>query len=70
MIFIAVCTRPDPVWNVNLFPSKPRYTAGDKIKYECDQGFLLMTTPGRICQANGTWSGEAPVCEGNFCSQQ
>ena len=34
--------------------------------YTCDPSFRLIGVESRICQKNGSWSGEAPVCQGNF----
>ena len=31
--------------------------------YTCSSGFALVGQSSRICQANGTWSGEEPLCE-------
>ena len=32
--------------------------------YTCDPGFNIVGDMKRICQANGTWSGNEPTCEG------
>ena len=37
---------------------------GSQATYICDRGFTLVGSSGRICQANGQWSGEAPICKG------
>ena len=47
---------------------------GATANYTCDPSFRLIGGVGfRICQENGLWSGEAPICKGNgfisrFCS--
>ena len=37
---------------------------GADATYTCDSSFRLIGTTSRTCQQNGSWSGEAPVCEG------
>ena len=38
---------------------------GDKCLLYCDVGYRLINgSTERICQANGTWSGQAPYCQG------
>ncbi len=44
---------------VNLTGSR----IGDMATYECYQGYDLSGLQTRICQKDGTWSGEAPTCE-------
>lgn len=40
-------------------------TYGDKCLLYCDVGYQRVNgSTERICQANGTWSGEEPFCEG------
>ena len=36
--------------------------------YSCDPSFRLIGVTTRTCQLNGSWSGEIPVCEGNYIS--
>ena len=33
-------------------------------EYSCDLGYILIGEESRQCQANRTWSGEDPICEG------
>lgn len=34
--------------------------------YSCFNGFQLIGERTRICQADGQWSGEAPICQSKF----
>ena len=34
--------------------------------YTCDPSFRLIGVESSLCQENGSWSGEAPICEGNY----
>ena len=38
-------------------------TFGSKAVYSCDRGYFLVGDSKRVCQANGEWSGDAPVCK-------
>lgn len=38
-------------------------TFGSFATYSCQQGYVLIGSPTRVCQANGEWSGSAPICE-------
>ncbi|XP_077981970.1 sushi, von Willebrand factor type A, EGF and pentraxin domain-containing protein 1-like [Glandiceps talaboti] len=38
------------------------YTYTQSVTHECDVGYMLKGNTQRICQANATWSGAAPVC--------
>ena len=35
---------------------------GSTATYSCRKGYLLVGRRTRTCQANGQWSGKAPVC--------
>ena len=35
---------------------------GEKAEYSCDKGQILVGEEQRICQANGEWSGNEPIC--------
>ena len=36
---------------------------GDRASYTCSSGYELVGQSSRICQNNGQWSGDAPICE-------
>lgn len=35
---------------------------GDVVEYTCSSGYVLVGTPSRTCQPDGTWSDTAPEC--------
>ena len=37
-------------------------TLGSLAKYNCTDQFILVGHDTRICQADGTWSGQIPSC--------
>ena len=37
---------------------------GSEVFYSCDKGFILTGDTNRTCQADGNWTGSAPVCNG------
>lgn len=37
--------------------------------YECDNDYLLVGSPIRVCQTNGSWSYSEPKCVYKWCSQ-
>lgn len=39
---------------------------GSIAQYSCNVGFVLEGQSTRLCQGNGTWSGEEPTCEGEY----
>ncbi len=38
-------------------------TFESKATYSCNKGFILVGVKTRVCQANGKWSGDMPVCK-------
>ena len=50
------------------FSQEERFHIYDaKVTYICDSGDSVVGSAERTCQANGTWSGLVPYCQGN-CS--
>ena len=41
-------------------------TLGGVATYTCDTGFLLIGDNNRTCQADSTWTGTDPTCEGVY----
>ncbi|KAK3589286.1 hypothetical protein CHS0354_008348 [Potamilus streckersoni] len=40
----------------------PNNKFGSFAKYYCNDGYILKGMQARVCQADGTWSGNVPVC--------
>ena len=38
-------------------------TFGSTATYQCNEGFNLIGDMQRMCQNNGEWSGNEPICE-------
>lgn len=42
------------------------YLFGDKITYQCNEGYDLKGNVQRVCKSDGKWSGGTPICIGNL----
>ena len=51
---------------VNGKVTSTKTTIGSVANYSCDSGFVLTGFSSRICEVNASWSGNAPVCEGEL----
>ena len=41
---------------------------GSMANYTCDPGYTLMGDAMRTCLRDGTWSGNEPICTGEYSS--
>lgn len=41
-----------------------KYLVEHEVHFACEPGFELQGSSTRICQADGSWSGEEPRCTG------
>ncbi|CAL1274371.1 unnamed protein product [Larinioides sclopetarius] len=57
---LVFCDPPENPENGKVFYSSLGYES--ELRYQCDPGFILKNNQGRICSANGTWSGNEPTC--------
>lgn len=46
------------------------FDVGSVVRFSCEPGYLLRGSSERTCQANGSWSGTQPECEGIFPAPQ
>ena len=42
------------------------FSLGSNVTYTCNEGFAISGSSSAICQANGTWSRKAPICQKNY----
>lgn len=61
--YTVMCPAPTPSDNAVVSPQSDYYSIGSKVQYTCSVGY--GGDAERQCQANGTWSGTQPICEGN-----
>lgn len=54
----------DPA-NGNIQQMRPA-VIGSVATYKCNRVFRLVGNASRICQASGSYSGQAPTCVGMF----
>lgn len=41
-----------------------KYLVDHEVHFACDPGFQLLGSSTRMCQANGSWTGQEPRCAG------
>ena len=57
-----VCARPRSPDNGKVLGTDFSYK--EAIQYMCNPGFKMTGADTRVCQADGKWGGEEPLCEG------
>ena len=45
-------------------------TFGSRVEFICDAGFTREGNQFRECLVDGSWSGNAPTCEGMYICEQ
>jgi len=58
------CSSPDQPDNGSLKPKKNTYYSGDKLWFSCEAGYTLEGKKDLLCQNNGQWNAEFPICVG------
>ena len=67
VLFFVIAVRCDRlIAPTNGRVEAPLRTVNSQAIYFCDDGYFLQGPSSRICQSNGDWSGNAPVCVGEF----
>ncbi|XP_023348187.1 membrane cofactor protein, partial [Eurytemora carolleeae] len=46
-----------------------RYQFGSVATYKCNPGFILWGNASRVCNSDGNWDGETPLCHPITCGQ-
>uniref|UniRef100_A0A663FEA6 Sushi domain-containing protein n=1 Tax=Aquila chrysaetos chrysaetos TaxID=223781 RepID=A0A663FEA6_AQUCH len=59
------CPQPEEIQNGIV--TGEEYTFQRHTEYSCNEGFVLDGDRSRVCLANGSWSGIAPVCKAVTC---
>ena len=60
VLIVELCEALSPPDNGNV--DDATRAIGTVATYSCEEEFVLSDDSQRSCQANGTWSGEAPIC--------
>ena len=63
---VVECDIPQSFPNGTITLVNGSTTLNSTVKYECKTGFQLVGSANRICQSNGVWSGQEPICESKF----
>ncbi|CAH1263510.1 CSMD3 [Branchiostoma lanceolatum] len=59
----TVLANPDPISQGSV--TGPTHVFGTTVHFTCPQGYTLVGTADRVCQADGQWSGSQPTCNAN-----
>ncbi|KAM8988351.1 complement component receptor 1-like protein [Ara ararauna] len=57
------CPRPDTAHGKVVYQNKKDYTAGTRLRLECDTGYVLRGQDTTECQADATWAPPLPFCD-------
>ncbi|CAG0880630.1 unnamed protein product [Cyprideis torosa] len=60
------CGYPGRPANGSLTSRAQAYYPLERARYHCHDGFVLFGVAERTCQANGSWTGQVPVCDFNL----
>lgn len=47
-----------------------KFDVDSMVRFSCEPGYTLRGSSERTCQANGSWSGTQPECEGTSATPQ
>ncbi|XP_060566363.1 sushi, von Willebrand factor type A, EGF and pentraxin domain-containing protein 1-like isoform X2 [Ruditapes philippinarum] len=58
------CGHPGGI--LNGWTEGDRYTYGNRVRYRCERGYVLVGRSTRYCGEFGFWEGDTPICEQDF----
>ncbi|KAI4887855.1 hypothetical protein NFI96_001662 [Prochilodus magdalenae] len=58
----VTCPNPNVLTNGVVEPYKPQYYVNDTTTYRCHSDYTFRGSSQRVCQINGKWSGNTPIC--------
>lgn len=61
-LFLATCRKPR-LKNGYIKPDYDVLEDGKRIKFRCDEGYVLKGTTSTVCNSNGRWKADIPSCE-------
>ena len=59
---IVECYEPEPLVNGQIYTIGNDFTYGSTVTFSCDTGYELQGNETALCQANGQWSSNIPLC--------
>ncbi|KAL0966315.1 hypothetical protein UPYG_G00293790 [Umbra pygmaea] len=60
---VVTCPDPSELRNGMVSPVLSIYVVGNHTTYECFDGYTFYGSASRVCQSNGKWSGDTPICD-------
>ncbi|XP_064869633.1 complement factor B-like isoform X3 [Oncorhynchus nerka] len=60
---VMTCPDPSELRNGEVSPVLLQYVVGAQTTYECHDGYAFAGSASRVCQSNGKWSGDTPICD-------
>ncbi|XP_035004474.2 sushi, von Willebrand factor type A, EGF and pentraxin domain-containing protein 1 isoform X2 [Hippoglossus stenolepis] len=61
------CVCAPPVLKFGVVLGRDR-SCGDRVHFQCDEGYKLLGPPQAVCEKGGVWSPGVPVCGRGRCS--
>ncbi|KAG7158260.1 Sushi, von Willebrand factor type A, EGF and pentraxin domain-containing protein 1-like 3 [Homarus americanus] len=62
-------TCPEPFEALNSVREGDLFEHGHSIRYSCNEGYSMTGSAELVCQADGSWSNQVPVCDMITCPE-